>query len=88
MLNIDGVYGAWPVPQGFSLRSKETVMADNKIQGEGDYISGKKYQDMQHEFAEKGPVEQKAREAEQALDGREGEALEEARKDTGAGKTH
>lgn len=63
-------------------------MADNKIQGEGDYISGKKYQDMQHEFAEKGPVEQKAREAEQALDGREGEALEEARKDTGAGKTH
>lgn len=63
-------------------------MADNKIQGEGDYISGKKYQDMQHEFAEKGPVEQKAREAEQALDGPEGEALEEARKDTGAGKTH
>lgn len=62
-------------------------MADNKIQGEGDYISGKKYQDMQHEFAEKGPVEQKAREAEQALDGPEGEALEEARKDTAEGKT-
>ncbi|OHB26897.1 MAG: hypothetical protein A2790_13635 [Phenylobacterium sp. RIFCSPHIGHO2_01_FULL_69_31] len=61
-------------------------MADNKIQGEGDYISGKKYQDMQHEFAEKGPVEQKAREAEQALDGPEGEALEEARKDTAEGK--
>jgi len=62
-------------------------MANNKIQGEGDYISGKKYQDMQHEFAEKGPVEQKAREAEQALDGPEGEALEEARKDTAEGKT-
>lgn len=61
-------------------------MANNKIQGEGDYISGKKYQDMQHEFAEKGPVEQKAREAEQALDGPEGEALEEARKDTAEGK--
>ncbi|MBJ7410430.1 MAG: hypothetical protein JHD15_08710 [Phenylobacterium sp.] len=61
-------------------------MADNKIQGEGDYISGKKYQEMQHEFAEKGPVEQKAREAEQALDGPEGEALEEARKDTAEGK--
>ena len=33
-------------------------MADNKIQGEGDYISGKKYQEMQHDFAKKGPVEQ------------------------------
>ena len=62
-------------------------MAGNKIQGEGDYISGKKYQDMQHEFAEKGPVEQKAREAEEALDGPEGEQLEEARRETGEGKT-
>lgn len=63
-------------------------MANSKIQGEGDYISGRKYQKMQREFAEKGPVEQKAREAEQALDGPEGEELEEARKDTGEGKTH
>jgi hypothetical protein len=62
-------------------------MADNKIQGEGDYVSGKKYQEMQHQFAEKGPVEQKAREAEEALDGPEGAELEKARKDTGAGKT-
>jgi hypothetical protein len=62
-------------------------MTDKKIQGEGDYISGKKYQDMQHEFAEKGPVEQKAREAEEALDGPEGAELEEARKETGEGKT-
>lgn len=62
-------------------------MADNKIQGEGDYVSGKRYQDMQHEFAEKGPVEQKAREAEEALDGPEGEALEQARRETGDGKT-
>jgi len=62
-------------------------MTDSKIQGEGDYISGKKYQDMQHEFAEKGPVEQKAREAEEALDGPEGAELEQARQETGAGKT-
>lgn len=62
-------------------------MAGNKIQGEGDYVSGKKYQDMQREFAEKGPVEQKAREAEEALDGPEGEQLEEARRETGEGKT-
>ncbi len=62
-------------------------MADNKIQGEGDYISGKKYQEMQHEFAEKGPVTGKAREAEEALDGPEGQDLEQARRETGAGKT-
>jgi len=62
-------------------------MADNsKIQGEGDYISGKKYQEMQHKFAKEGPVEQKAREAEDALDGPEGEELERARRETGEGK--
>ncbi|WP_293678536.1 hypothetical protein [uncultured Phenylobacterium sp.] len=62
-------------------------MTDKKIQGEGDYISGKKYQDMQHEFAENGPVEEKAREAEEALDGPEGQDLEQARRETGEGKT-
>jgi hypothetical protein len=61
-------------------------MADNKIQGEGDYVSGRKYQEMQHEFAKKGDVEKKAREAEEALDGPEGEELEKARKETGEGK--
>ena len=63
-------------------------MADNKIQGEGDYVSGKKYQDMQHEFAKTGDVDKKAREAEEALDGPEGEELEEARRETGEGKTN
>ena len=57
-------------------------MTDNKIQGEGDYVSGKKFQDMQHEFAKNGPVQQKAREAEEALDGPEGAALEQARQET------
>lgn len=61
-------------------------MADSKIQGEGDYVSGKTYQDMQHEFAKTGPVKEKAREAEEALDGPEGEALEKARRDTADGK--
>jgi hypothetical protein len=61
-------------------------MADDKIQGEGDYISGRKYQEMQHEFAKRGDVEQKAREAEDALDGPEGEELERARRETGEGK--
>ena len=63
-------------------------MADNKIQGEGDYISGRKYQEMQHEFAKKGDVEKKAREAEEALDGPEGEELERARRETGERGQH
>ena len=62
-------------------------MTDNKIQGEGDYISGKKYQEMQHEFAKEGPVKEKAREAEEALDGPEATELEEARRRSGKGKT-
>jgi len=58
-------------------------MAENKIQGEGDYISGRRYQQEQHEFARSGKVEQAAHEAEEALDGPEGEELERARRETG-----
>ena len=62
-------------------------MGDTKIQGEGDYISAKRYQQEQQAFAETGPVEEKAREAEEALDGPEGAELEQARQETGQGKT-
>lgn len=58
-------------------------MADNsKIQGEGDYVSGKRYQKMQHEFAQSGKVDKAAHEAEEALEGPEGEELEKARRET------
>lgn len=63
-------------------------MAGNKIQGEGDYESARRYQEEQHEFAKSGEVEKKAREAEDALDGPEAEDLERARHETGEGKTH
>ena len=58
-------------------------MGDTKIQGEGDYKAARRFQKEQHEFAESGRVEEKAREAEQALDGPEGQDLERARKETG-----
>ena len=58
-------------------------MSDTKIQGEGDYEAARRFQEQQHEFAKSGPVEEKAREAEEALDGPEGEDLERARKETG-----
>ena len=54
--------------------------------GEGDYRSGKKYQDAQRDFAEHGPVKEKAREAAEAIDGPEGAELERARRQSGKGK--
>jgi hypothetical protein len=62
-------------------------MADNnQIQGEGNYDAARRYDKEQAEFAKSGKVEQKAREAEEALDGPEGEELEQARRDTGSVK--
>jgi hypothetical protein len=59
-------------------------MADkDQIQGEGNYDAGRRFQKEERAFVEKGPVEQKAREAEEALDGPEAEELERARKATG-----
>ena len=58
-------------------------MGDTKIQGEGDYKAARRFQKEQHEFAKSGRVGEKAREAEQALDGPEGQDLERARKETG-----
>jgi hypothetical protein len=57
-----------------------------KLEGEGSYEGAKQYQDAQHEFAENGPVEEKAREAADALDGEEAEELEEAREKSSHGE--
>ena len=56
------------------------------IQGEGNYEAGRRFQKEETRFAKTGPVEQKAIEAEEALDGPEGEGLERARRETGKGK--
>jgi len=55
----------------------------DQVQGEGNYDAGRRYQKEQHAFAKSGKVEQKAHEAEEALDGPEGEELERARRETG-----
>ncbi len=58
-----------------------------QVQGEGDYVSAKKYQDAQHEFAkDEGKVEKKAKEAEDALEGPEGAELEQARQEAAKGQ--
>jgi hypothetical protein len=53
----------------------------SKIQGEGNYDAARKFDAEERAFVEKGGVEQKAREAEAALDGPEGADLEKARKE-------
>lgn len=59
-------------------------MADkDQVQGEGNYDAARRYQKEQHEFAKTGPVEEKAQEAEEALDGPEGADLERARRESG-----
>jgi hypothetical protein len=60
-------------------------MADkNRIQGEGNYDAARRFDAEEEAFVKNGGIEQKAREAAEALDGPEGEELERARKETGA----
>lgn len=70
--------------QNPSTNQQPTDGDKSQIQGEGNYDAGRKFDAEERAFVEKGPVEQKAREAEQALDGPEGEDLEQARKESGA----
>jgi len=64
-------------------------MADkNQIQGEGNYEAARRYREEQEKFAKSGKVEEKAHEAEEALDGPEGEELERAREETAKGRTN
>ena len=58
--------------------------ATDGVQGEGNYEAAKAFDAEERAFVQKGGVEQKAREAEQALDGPEGADLEKARKESGA----
>ena len=59
----------------------------HRNQGEGNYEAARQFQKSQHEFAQSGRVEDKAREAEKALDGDEGEELEQARRAAAKGES-
>ncbi|MGF1626326.1 MAG: hypothetical protein ACFCVH_15700 [Alphaproteobacteria bacterium] len=48
--------------------------------GEGDYAAARRYRKDVEEFAKSGDVEGAAREAEKAVEGKEGDALREAEK--------
>ena len=71
---------AWP--------GRDNRPGEGEVQGEGDYVAGRRFQEAERSFAAKGPVEEKAHEAAEALDGPDAEALEAARRETAAGEIH
>jgi hypothetical protein len=64
-----------------------TNTTNSGVQGEGDCAAGRKFQEAQHAFATKGPVDEKAHEAAEALDGPEAVALEAARQASAKGES-
>jgi hypothetical protein len=73
------------------LKQQERFMDDkhptagSKNEGEGNRTAARQYNETQKRFAQSGKVKEKAREAEQALDGPEKEALQQAE---AVGKRH
>ncbi len=65
--------------------AKSDPPTTDQVQGEGDYVSARKFQEAEQAFAKSGKVEAKAREAAEALDGPEGAELEAARLRTAEG---
>jgi len=56
-----------------------------KNEGEGNKTAARHYNEDQHRFAQSGEVDQKAKEAERAIDSGEGKELQHAEK---VGKSH
>ena len=55
----------------------------DKNQGEGNVEAARRFNKAEADFAQSGPVEEKAKEARDALDGPQADELEEARRSTG-----
>jgi hypothetical protein len=58
---------------------------NQRNEGEGNKTAAREYNKEQHAFAKSGKVEGKAREAEQAMSGKEADQLREAERE---GKSH
>jgi hypothetical protein len=60
---------------------------EGQVQGEGDYVAGRRFQEAERSFAKDADkVSKGAQEAEEALDGPEGPELEEARRESAKGE--
>jgi hypothetical protein len=51
---------------------------DQQNEGEGNRTAARQYNEKQRRFVKSGKVEEKAKEAERAVEGKEGDALREA----------
>jgi len=70
-------------------KSKHTDTSSSRNEGEGNKTAGRQYNEAQRRFVESGQVEDKAREAEKALEGPERAELQKAEaigKDRSAGE--
>jgi hypothetical protein len=71
-----------------SKKPDEAANGGDGLQGEGNYAAARRFDEAERSFVEKGPVEKKAREAADALDGPEAADLEAARRSTAEGEIH
>ncbi len=69
------------------MSDRKDEKSNLKMEGEGSREGSRRFQDAQHEFAEHGNVESKAKDAARALDGEEAAELEKARKAAAQGKS-
>jgi hypothetical protein len=67
------------------MASGKSGKKDQRNEGEGNRTAAREYNKAQQEFIRSGAVKEKAREAEDALEGEEGKTLERAEEE---GKRH
>ena len=67
------------------MNEEQNSAGNSSNEGEGNKTAARQYNEAQQRFAQSGKVEEKAREAEQGLDGPEKEALQQAE---AVGKRH
>jgi len=73
--------------ENFAMTDSAEKKSNLKMEGEGSREGSRRFQDAQHEFAETGDVEGRAKEAAKALEGDEAAELEKARKASANGET-
>jgi hypothetical protein len=67
------------------MDDRQNTTGNSPNEGEGNQTATRQYNEAQRRFAQSGKVEEKAREAEKAIDGPEKEALQQAE---AVGKRH
>jgi hypothetical protein len=80
-----GAQSVYVKQRRFLMADKQNPTGNSPNEGEGNKTAARQYNEAQQRFAQSGKVEEKAREAEKALDGPEKEALQQAE---AVGKRH